>query len=96
MEPLVLDFVPLWTLILGVGVCFYVILDGFDLGVGILFGFQPDTESRNMVMNSIARSGTATRPGWFWAAWRCWPHFRSPSPSSFRPSIFPYWSCCWR
>ncbi|MGP2492390.1 cytochrome d ubiquinol oxidase subunit II [Mesorhizobium sp. PUT5] len=54
MEPLVLDFVPLWTLILGIGVCFYVILDGFDLGVGILFGFQPDTESRNMVMNSIA------------------------------------------
>jgi cytochrome d ubiquinol oxidase subunit II len=54
MSPLVLDFVPLWTLILGIGVCFYVLLDGFDLGVGILFGFAPDTESRNMVMNSIA------------------------------------------
>ncbi len=54
MNALVLDFVPLWTLILGVGVCFYVILDGFDLGVGMLYGFQPDTESRNMVMNSIA------------------------------------------
>ena len=54
MEPLVLDFVPLWTFILGIGVCFYVILDGFDLGVGMLFGFQPDTASRNLVMNSIA------------------------------------------
>jgi cytochrome bd ubiquinol oxidase subunit II len=54
MQPLVLDFVPLWTLIVGIGVCFYVILDGFDLGVGMLYGFQPDTESRNMVMNSIA------------------------------------------
>jgi cytochrome d ubiquinol oxidase subunit II len=54
MNALVLDFVPLWTLILGVGVCFYVILDGFDLGVGMLYGFQPDTQSRNMVMNSIA------------------------------------------
>ena len=54
MTPLALDFVPLWTLILGLGVCFYVVLDGFDLGVGILFGFAPDTESRNMVMNSIA------------------------------------------
>jgi len=54
MTPLVLDFVPLWTLILGLGVCFYVVLDGFDLGVGILFGFAPDTDSRNMVMNSIA------------------------------------------
>jgi len=54
MNALVLDFVPLWTLILGVGVCFYVILDGFDLGVGMLYGFQPDTRSRNTVMNSIA------------------------------------------
>ena len=54
MQPLVLDFVPLWTVILGIGVCFYVILDGFDLGVGMLYGFQRDTESRNLVMNSIA------------------------------------------
>jgi cytochrome d ubiquinol oxidase subunit II len=54
MQPLVLDFVPVWTLIVGIGVCFYVILDGFDLGVGMLYGFQPDRESRNLVMNSIA------------------------------------------
>jgi cytochrome d ubiquinol oxidase subunit II len=29
-------------------------LDGFDLGVGILYGFAPDREARNLVMNSIA------------------------------------------
>ena len=52
-EP-VLDFVPLWTLILGLGIFFYVLLDGFDLGVGILYGFAPDLASRNLVMNSIA------------------------------------------
>jgi len=50
----VLDFVPLWTIILGLGVFLYVLLDGFDLGVGILYGFAPDRESRNVVMNSIA------------------------------------------
>ena len=50
----VLDFVPIWTLILGVGVFLYVLLDGFDLGVGVLFGFAPDRNSRNLVMNSIA------------------------------------------
>ncbi len=33
---------------------FYVLLDGFDLGVGILYRFAPDRESRNLVMNSIA------------------------------------------
>jgi cytochrome d ubiquinol oxidase subunit II len=50
----VLDFVPIWTLILGMAVFFYVLLDGFDLGVGILYGLAPDTTSRNTVMNSIA------------------------------------------
>ncbi|HXT80693.1 MAG TPA: cytochrome d ubiquinol oxidase subunit II, partial [Acetobacteraceae bacterium] len=53
MNP-VLDFVPIWTLILGIGVFFYVLLDGFDLGVGILHRFAPDTESRNLMMGSIA------------------------------------------
>ena len=50
----VLDFVPIWTLILGMAVFFYVLLDGFDLGVGMLYGFAPDTASRNTIMNSIA------------------------------------------
>jgi len=50
----VMDFVPIWTLILGIAVFFYVLLDGFDLGVGILFGLAPNTASRNTIMNSIA------------------------------------------
>jgi cytochrome d ubiquinol oxidase subunit II len=49
-----LDLVPLWTVILGLGVFFYVVLDGFDLGVGILYGFAPNLATRNLVMNSIA------------------------------------------
>jgi cytochrome d ubiquinol oxidase subunit II len=50
----VLDFVPIWTLILGVAVFFYVLLDGFDLGVGILYGLAPNTATRNTIMNSVA------------------------------------------
>jgi cytochrome d ubiquinol oxidase subunit II len=50
----VLDFVPIWTLILGTAVFFYVLLDGFDLGVGILYGLAPNTAARNTIMNSIA------------------------------------------
>jgi len=50
----VLDLVPIWTLILGLAVFFYVLLDGFDLGVGMLYGLAPDTRSRNTIMNSIA------------------------------------------
>ena len=49
-----IDFVPIWTLILGLGVFLYVLLDGFDLGVGILYGLQPDLNSRNITMNAIA------------------------------------------
>ncbi len=48
------SFVPIWTAILGIGVFLYVLLDGFDLGVGILYGFAPDTPSRNLIMNSVA------------------------------------------
>ncbi len=51
---MIFDLVPAWTLILGLAVFFYVMLDGFDLGVGILYRFAPDRDSRNLVMNSIA------------------------------------------
>src|SRR3954453_2452536 len=50
----ILDFVPIWTLILGMAVFLYVLLDGFDLGVGMLYGLAPNTASRNIMMNSIA------------------------------------------
>jgi cytochrome d ubiquinol oxidase subunit II len=48
-----IDLVPIWTLIVGASVFFYVLLDGFDLGVGMLHGFAP-MESRDRVMNAIA------------------------------------------
>src|SRR6516162_9936101 len=48
------DLVPIWTLILALAVFLYVLLDGFDLGVGMLYGLAPDTRSRNTIMNSIA------------------------------------------
>jgi cytochrome d ubiquinol oxidase subunit II len=49
-----LDLVPLWTLIIGLAVFMYVLLDGFDLGVGILFRFAPDDRARDLMMNSVA------------------------------------------
>jgi cytochrome d ubiquinol oxidase subunit II len=32
----------------------YVILDGFDLGIGILFALEPEPENRDVMVNSIA------------------------------------------
>ena len=49
-----LSLVPIWTAILALGVFFYVALDGFDLGVGMLYNFAPDRTARDLVMNSIA------------------------------------------
>jgi cytochrome d ubiquinol oxidase subunit II len=40
--------------ILGLGVFFYVLLDGFDLGIGILHGLAPDSASRDTMMSAIA------------------------------------------
>ena len=49
-----LDLVPIWTAIIGAAVFLYVLLDGFDLGVGILFAFVSDPAKRNLMINSIA------------------------------------------
>ena len=51
---MVLDLVPLWTGLLGLAVFYYVVFDGFDLGVGILYGLIPNAAERGMAMNAIA------------------------------------------
>ncbi|HKJ94506.1 MAG TPA: cytochrome d ubiquinol oxidase subunit II [Gammaproteobacteria bacterium] len=43
-----------WAAILAFGVLMYVLMDGFDLGIGILFPFAPDNRSRDLMMNSVA------------------------------------------
>jgi cytochrome bd ubiquinol oxidase subunit II len=48
------DLVPLWTVLLGLAVFYYVVFDGFDLGVGILYGFLRDPGHRSIAMSSIA------------------------------------------
>jgi len=43
-----------WAAILAVGVTLYVILDGFGLGLGILFHVEPRESQRDIMMNTIA------------------------------------------
>jgi cytochrome d ubiquinol oxidase subunit II len=48
-------YLPLiWAAIIGSAVALYVILDGFDLGIGMLFPFAEDESERNQMMASIA------------------------------------------
>jgi cytochrome bd ubiquinol oxidase subunit II len=49
------DWLPvIWTGLLGVAVALYVVLDGFDLGLGILFPAYRAEEDRDVLMNSVA------------------------------------------
>lgn len=44
----------IWGLLIATAVFVYVLLDGFDLGIGILFPFAPSDKCRDRMMNSIA------------------------------------------
>ena len=44
----------IWAALLGAAVALYVILDGFDLGIGILFPFAREEKERDQMINSIA------------------------------------------
>ena len=44
----------IWAALIGTAVALYVILDGFDLGTGILFPFAKTERERDQMMNSIA------------------------------------------
>jgi cytochrome d ubiquinol oxidase subunit II len=48
------DLPVIWAALIGVAVALYVILDGFDLGIGILFPFARSEEERDQMMNSVA------------------------------------------
>jgi cytochrome d ubiquinol oxidase subunit II len=44
----------IWAAIIGLAVAMYVIVDGFDLGIGILFPFAESEHDRDQMMNSVA------------------------------------------
>ncbi|QLF71159.1 cytochrome d ubiquinol oxidase subunit II [Peteryoungia desertarenae] len=49
-----IDLPFIWAGIIAFAVLAYVILDGFDLGVGILFPLFPEKHDRDQMMNSVA------------------------------------------
>ncbi len=49
-----IDFAFVWAMILAFAVLAYVVMDGFDLGIGILFPLLEETTHRDTAMNSVA------------------------------------------
>jgi len=48
------DLPFIWAGLIAFAVLAYVLLDGFDLGIGILFPFLKDRDERHLAMNTIA------------------------------------------
>lgn len=49
-----IDLATIWAALLAIAIFIYVILDGFDLGIGILFPFFGRGKERDLAMNTVA------------------------------------------
>ncbi len=49
-----IDLPTIWAFIIAFAVFAYVVMDGFDLGLGLLFPFFRDHRDRDVIMNSVA------------------------------------------
>jgi cytochrome d ubiquinol oxidase subunit II len=49
-----IDLPVLWAIIIAFGLMMYVVMDGFDLGIGILSPFVSDRSDRDTMVNTVA------------------------------------------
>ena len=55
MTTMLATYLPvIWAILIATAVALYVILDGFDLGIGILFPTTDKEDERDQMMNSVA------------------------------------------
>ena len=49
-----MDLSLVWAIIILFGIMMYIIMDGFDLGIGILYPFFQEKDDRDLMMNTVA------------------------------------------
>ncbi len=49
-----IDLPLIWAVIIIFGIMMYVVMDGFDLGIGMLYPFFKDSGDRDVMMNTVA------------------------------------------
>jgi cytochrome d ubiquinol oxidase subunit II len=49
-----IDIAIVWAFVIAFAVFVYVVMDGFDLGLGMLFPLFPKKEERDVIMNTVA------------------------------------------
>ena len=57
-----IDISVIWFVIIVFATLMYIVMDGFDLGIGMLFSVVHDGEERDVMVNSVAPSGMVTKP----------------------------------
>ena len=53
-EPMVVDLPIVWAVIITFSLMMYAIINGFDIGIGILFSFVRDHEQSDTMINTVA------------------------------------------
>ncbi|MBL1742214.1 cytochrome d ubiquinol oxidase subunit II, partial [Klebsiella pneumoniae] len=49
-----IDISGIWFVIIVFATLMYIVMDGFDLGIGMLFSVVHDGEERDVMVNSVA------------------------------------------
>ena len=84
----------IWADLIAFAVLAYVVLDGFDLGVGILFAAERGSSDRDTMVNTIAPMWDGNETWLVLGAPASSPCFRLPMRSLCRPFILLSWACC--
>lgn len=71
-----IDLAVIWFVIIIFATLMYIVMDGFDLGVGILLPLVGDRHEKDVMVNSVAPVWDGNEPGWCWAGPRCSAPFR--------------------
>ncbi len=69
----------IWFVIIIFATLMYIVMDGFDLGIGILFGTVQGSTERDVMVNSVAPVWDGNETGWCWAAPVCLAPFLLPT-----------------
>ncbi len=73
-----IDLSIIWFVIIVFATLMYIVMDGFDLGIGILFPATPNADDRDVMVNSVAPVWDGNETGWCLAVRPCLAPFLSP------------------
>jgi cytochrome d ubiquinol oxidase subunit II len=87
--------VMFWVSLLAISILLYVLLDGVDLGVGLLFGLANGEARRGAMLSAVAPIWDGNETWLVVTAVICGEPFRSSMRLCCRHSICLSSSCCW-